>query len=246
MKKYLDALCMAQSMFCTLPAPRRWNEDARKHMLLFLPLIGLEAGLVWYIAAILLRRFTVPAPLTAVILTALPLLFTGFIHMDGFMDVCDAVGSWRETEKRRAILKDSHVGSCAVIGCAAVMLALFASFLSFDADTKLSLLIIIPVVSRCCSSFALLTLKPMETSGYFGRPQPSAWVKWLPAAVVAAAVIASPLLFGRQGFCIAAESICYVLSARKPYKLLDGMNGDISGFCLTLSELLGVAVLAIL
>ena len=74
MKKYIDAFCMAQSMFCALPAPRRWDETARKYMLLFLPLIGLETGILWYAAALLLRCLSVPAPLWAIVLTALPLL----------------------------------------------------------------------------------------------------------------------------------------------------------------------------
>mgnify|MGYP003392776405 FL=1 len=44
-----------------------------------------------------------------------PYLVTGFLHLDGFMDVTDAVKSWRDLERRREILKDSHVGSFAVI-----------------------------------------------------------------------------------------------------------------------------------
>ena len=45
------------------------------------------------------------------------------------MDVTDAVKSWRDLEKRRAILKDSHVGSFAVIGLCLLMLSQFAFFL---------------------------------------------------------------------------------------------------------------------
>lgn len=246
MKKYIDSFCMAQSMFCTLPAPRRWDESARKYMLLFLPLIGLETGILWYAAALLMRRLSVPAPLWAMVLTALPLLLTGFIHMDGFTDVCDAIGSWREVEKRREILKDSHVGSCAVIYCVIELLTLFASFLSFTDETRLSLLILIPVVSRCCSSLALLTLRAMETSSYSGRPQPPLWVKYVMGILIIASVIVAPLFFGRQGLCAASEIICYALALRKACKLLDGMNGDIAGFCLTVSELFAVVTLAVL
>ena len=48
MKVYLQAFAMCQSMFCAIPSPFRvWEEKARDKMLLFLPLVGLEMGLIW-------------------------------------------------------------------------------------------------------------------------------------------------------------------------------------------------------
>lgn len=55
-------------------------------------------------------------------MAALPWLVTGFMHLDGYMDVCDAVLSRRELATRQRILKDSHCGAFAVIGM--VLLAL--------------------------------------------------------------------------------------------------------------------------
>ncbi len=59
--------------------------------------------------------------------------------------------------------------------------------------------------------------------------------------ILAAAVPA--LLFGVVGLAPAAAAIFYWLFALIAYKNLDGMNGDISGFALTLGELFGAAVL---
>ena len=53
------------------------------------------------------------------------------------MDVTDAVKSWRDPERRREILKDSHVGSFAVIGVVLLMLAQFAVFASAPDDADL-------------------------------------------------------------------------------------------------------------
>ena len=108
MKTYLHAFAMCQSMFCTLPCPGNvWDEKARGNMLLFLPLVGLEIGLIWAGLAWLCRYL--PAAVSAWVLCAYPYLVTGFIHLDGFMDVTDAVRSWRDLPRRREILKDSHV-----------------------------------------------------------------------------------------------------------------------------------------
>ena len=45
---------------------------------------------------------------------------------------------------------------------------------------------------------------------------------------------------------IAAELIVYGLALRRAYKSLGGMNGDISGYCLTLAELGALGAMALL
>ena len=92
---------MCQSMFCAIPFPGRlWDEKARGKMLLFLPVVGLEIGLVWAALAWAVRFLKLPALVGGLALCACPFLLTGFIHLDGFMDVTDAVKSWRDLEKR--------------------------------------------------------------------------------------------------------------------------------------------------
>ena len=116
MKTYLYAFAMCQSMFCAIPAPQIWDEKAKDKMLLFLPIVGLEIGILWACLAWLCRLLHLHAMITALILSAYPYIATGFLHLDGYMDVTDSVKSWRDLERRREILKDSHVGSFAVIG----------------------------------------------------------------------------------------------------------------------------------
>ena len=149
MKTYLCAFAMCQSMFCAIPFPGRlWDEKARGKMLLFLPVVGLEIGLVWAALAWAVRFLKLPALVGGLALCACPFLLTGFIHLDGFMDVTDAVKSWRDLEKRRAILKDSHVGSFAVIGLCLLMLSQFAFFSAASEGADFRILLFIPAVSR--------------------------------------------------------------------------------------------------
>ena len=115
MKLWIDGLFMAWGMFCAIPTPsHRWNEQARGHMTRCLPLIGCIIGAVWALAAWLLRG--APSALRAFCLAALPWVLSGFLHLDGFMDVCDAILSRRDLATRQRILKDSHCGAFAVIG----------------------------------------------------------------------------------------------------------------------------------
>jgi len=245
MKKYLHAFVMCQSMFCAIPAPQAWDEKAKDKMLIFLPIVGLEIGALWAALAWLCRLLNLPALVAGLVLCAYPFLITGFIHLDGFMDVTDAVKSWRDLERRREILKDSHVGSFAVIGIALLMLAQFAFFSSAPAEANSLILIFIPAVSRCGSSLAVTGLKPMSTSQYADQKKPKSHiVAW--SIMLCIFLAAGFLLCGKYGFALVGCLAGYGLALLRAYRSLDGMNGDISGFALTVSELCAVAVYALI
>lgn len=245
MKTYLHAFAMCQSMFCSIPAPHIWDEKAKDKMLLFLPIVGLEIGLIWAGIAWLCRFLQLPALVTGLILCAYPYIVTGFIHLDGYMDVTDAVKSWRSLERRREILKDSHVGSFAVIGIVLLLIAQFALFASAPETANDLVLIFVPAVSRCCSSLAVTGLKPMSTSQYAEQKKPKSHIVVL-MVMLCAFVAAGFLLCGKYGFALAGCLIGYGLALCRGYKSLEGMNGDISGYALTIGELCAVAVYALI
>ncbi len=247
MKRYLRAYGMCRSMFCAIPSPYQgWDEEARPLMLLFLPLVGLELGLYWAAAAWLCRFLALPVAVTGLVIAALPYLLSGFIHLDGFMDVSDAVGSCRSLERRREILKDSHVGAFAVIGVGLLLIASFAFGVSGSGNVWI--LVLVPVVSRCCSALAVTVLRPMSTSQYAGsfREGVSRGQVVTLAVMLAVTVAVGFLIFGTQGFVLLAGLLGYVLALRKGFTSLEGMNGDISGYALTLSELAALALWALL
>ena len=245
MKTYLHAFIMCQSMFCAIPSPQVWDEKAKDKMLLFLPIVGLEIGAIWAVMAWLCRLLNLPALITGLILCAYPYIATGFIHLDGYMDVTDAVKSWRDLERRREILKDSHVGSFAVIGIVLLILAQFAVFASAPADANILILIFIPAVSRCCSALAVTGLKPMSTSQYAAQQKPKSHMVAL-TVMLCIFLVAGFLLCGKYGFALAGCLAGFGLALRRGYKSLDGMNGDISGYALTIGELCAVAVYALI
>ena len=245
MKEALQAFAMCQSMFCALPSPwQGWNEKARKKLLLFLPLVGLEIGLIWTGLAWLCRVWELPVLVRGLILSLYPYLVTGFIHLDGFMDVTDAVKSWRDLERRREILKDSHVGSFSVIGCILLIVSQFAFASSLPVGGNVWIFTLIPVVSRCCASLAVTVLPPMESSQYAQMERPKGHMILL-GLMLAVTIALGFVLWGKYGFVLVAGAAGYGLGLLRGYRSLKGMNGDISGFALTLSELaaLGAAAL---
>ena len=259
--RYITAFFMAWGNFCSIPCPcRRWEQDLKQLMLVFFPLVGLLIGLLWCGLFWLACALGLPVPLSAALLTAWPFAASGFIHLDGFMDVSDAVLSRRPLPERRRILKDPHVGSFAVISVCLLFLFCFAGFWSLlgamaqdgaaaqDKTLVLLSLSLIPVVSRCCCADAVLHYKPMETSQYSGLDRENNGRLLLAVRLIQAAAAAlcfgvllylgNRPFFGITGL-LAACAGAYVAAAWGRRQLA-GMNGDIAGFALTVAELTGL------
>ena len=242
MKTYLNAFLMCQSMFCAIPAPQVWDERARDKMLLFLPVVGLELGLLWAGLGWLCRFLGLPELVTALVLTVWPWISTGFLHLDGFMDVTDAVKSCRSPERRREILKDPHVGSFAVIGLTLLVLAQFVFFASVGRETPLWVLVFAPAVSRCCSALAVTVLPAMSTSQYAEQKKPKGHVAVLTAMLLIFLTMAG-FLCSKYAAVLIAVLAGYGLTLRRGYRSLGGMNGDIAGSALTMGELFAAGAL---
>ena len=247
MRNWFYGFFMAWGMFLGIPCPVKvWDEKARHHMLACLPFVGCIVGGLWALAAFLLDLISCPKPIEALVLFVLPWLMTGFIHVDGYMDVCDAILSRRGLETRRRILKDPHSGAFAVICVVLLSIALFALFLSNESGAELLPLGLIPVSTRACAAIAVSLLRPMSTSQYSGLAEKRRlWAIVFPALALAASIAVPIVLYGLSGLAPAAAAIGYCAFAFLGFKDLDGMNGDVSGFALTLGEFIGCAVLVL-
>lgn len=249
MKKHFRACMMSFTMFCAIPCPfHKWDDDARPLMTLFLPAVGAWIGILWALLAFLLRLLNLPVMIGAALLCAYPYLITGFMHIDGYLDVTDAIKSWRDLDERRRILKDPHSGSFAVVACVLLVMTQFALFASAKPDADIHALILIPVVSRAVAGLCVTVLRPMTTSEYAGAYRKGVKKSHIAVfcIVLAVAVALGFILLGRYGFVSLAVIAGYMLSLIRAFRSLDGMSGDISGYALTLGELCGIAVYALI
>lgn len=261
---------MSLGMFSSIPCPYRpWNEKARRLMLVFLPPVGLVIGFIWYGLYLLTDRINLPLQLQTSVLMLYPYLITGFIHLDGFMDTSDALLSRRPLEEKFRILKDPHTGAFAVVAVGILFIVCFASMMSVmerihfkqaldiaQGDPMLAL-ILIPVITRCCSSVAVLAGKPLAHSQYKGEAEtkkPVAEVTAVSlmglAAVLAALAIGSGLFVqeaSRSGPAVlAGAAVGYLAAMFGAVRQLKGVSGDLAGYALTIGEAAAIVVLALL
>ena len=153
---FLYSLCAAFSMFSALPVPQvPWEKEKIRYMLVCLPFVGVVIGLVEFLWVSLVDLLELGQALRAAGLTLIPILLTGGIHLDGFMDTVDALKSHAAPEKKRAILKDPHAGAFAVIGLGAYLLAYFGLCAELPLFRKTVLLLgLIHVMSRSLSALS--------------------------------------------------------------------------------------------
>ena len=256
MKDIFTAFFMSWGMFLSVPCPvRRWDDRLRNLMLLCLPFTGLIIGGLWALAAVLLTKARCPLLLRAGLICFLPHVLSGFMHLDGFMDCADAILSRRDAETKLKILKDSHVGSFAVISVVILALLDFsaaaslfppenASGLEYTVFLRKALaLIFIPAASRSCSVFSLFFFRPLSHSSYSSMSKKG---KIAAAVIMAAFSLAPVFIIGPSGFSCIAVSAVSMLFVYFGIRNLGGMSGDISGLAITAGELSGLISLSFL
>ena len=132
-----------------------WCEKDFADSVRYFPLIGLVLGIIYTAFAALLLSFLpqngilLPHHVVAAILLILPILLTGGLHCDGFMDTMDGLFSGRSRERMLEIMKDSRVGANGVF--AFVLLMIFDWSILLDLLQSAWLfpaLFAMPIVSR--------------------------------------------------------------------------------------------------
>ena len=242
---------MSIGMFCFIPQPfHMWDDSCVNLLLPCLPLIGVLLGAIWWGAAAALVHFRIHIMLASAILTVMPFFLSGFLHLDGFMDTSDAIFSRRPLEDKLHILKDPHMGAFSAIMLAVLFVLQFSSvYAVLDDGRNLLPLLVIPVISRCCSSLALLCLKAMPQSGYGNMLKKNSKTthKFFVTIITVTAAVLIYLLTGFRGLAVIIYTAAgYAGAMAYSYKEFKGISGDLTGFSLAISEMCGLAALAVL
>ena len=227
--------------FTTLPAfgaVRGPAPDA--YALSFLPGAGAVVGAISGFAA-WGASYVLPHGLTVAIAFALTLLLTGAIHVDGFLDSCDALFASVPVQRRLEIMKDPRHGTFAVACMAVLTVAWVAALWPFDAQLYPLLLTFSGMAGRM-SAAALAFNFPYARGGEISRQldgKPSAFVL-LACAVIAAALAYAIVPWGPVVLA-GAFVLARLIGTGCARALGGGLTGDAYGFTIVIVE---VSVLA--
>ncbi|AYE35257.1 adenosylcobinamide-GDP ribazoletransferase [Clostridium septicum] len=251
MKKYFKGFLMAISMFTIIPLPYyQWDDEGAKHILKFYPFIGFVIGLIWYGIYKLTVLLGMSTMLSSAITMIIPFVITGMLHLDGYMDVCDALLSRRDKEEKIRILKDPNTGAFAVISLGILFIVDFAAIYTI-VDNNINTLgfILIPIISRGLMGLLLICKNPMKESslGAYFRKDTGKFDKLILVGILIIVSIAFYLIFNIKALIIPILMIISgLLVVRSSANELGGMSGDSAGYGLVISELIGVLFLTLI
>ena len=244
----LDSFLMAFSLYSKIPVPQRqWNDKSMKYCICFLPLVGAVIGVLQYFAFILLQRLSLGAVFRGAVLSVLPVIVTGGIHMDGYLDTCDAIHSYGTREKKLEILKDPHVGAFAVMG-GIVYFVLSLGIWSEAGGGEITTLCLLFPLSRALSAYAALTFPKAKKDGML-REETDPAAGSSAAAMAGTALLTGGLILwsGRECGIAAVVSSLAVLwyYRRMAVRKFGGTTGDLSGWFTQCCELVAAGAVVL-
>lgn len=251
MKKLYKSFIMALSMFTILPTPYvEWDDEGVKNMMKFYPVIGLIIGGIWSLIYYLLSFFNISIILKSIILMIIPFIITGMLHLDGFMDVCDAILSRRDKEEKLRILKDPTTGAFAVISVIMLFFIQFGGINSFlEKGYSFYILLLIPIISRSCAAYFLLskgTIKESSLGSYFKKGTSVEDIVIMICCIIIATIM-SLIVIGYKGIIVCGiMALGITFSVHKCIKEFGGVSGDVAGFALVIGELIGILTISII
>ena len=101
----------ALTFLTIIPLPRRWKVSPEEvgQSAAYFPAVGAIIGLIlvglnWLLSLLL------PSAVVNVLLIVSLVVISGALHLDGFVDTCDGIASYKSVEERWQVMRDSRVG----------------------------------------------------------------------------------------------------------------------------------------
>lgn len=238
-------------MYSIVPMPKiEWKKEYMKYTFVFFPFVGLLIGVVMYFWIALGFYPGLNSLLVATVLSLIPVVVSGGIHIDGLIDTCDAIFSYGDKEKKLEILKDPRTGAFGVIGCVLYFILTIGIYSQFLESPKILILILFPFfISRCIGGLNLLIIKKARTTGLASTFSSAAGRKtnlvflsvFLVFSFFAIGIINIYIAVVSFLFCL-IFTICFF---RFMLKNFGGITGDLTGFIISVTEIMMLLIMSI-
>jgi adenosylcobinamide-GDP ribazoletransferase len=255
-----DALRLALTTLTVLPV-RGGRVDRRTagRAMELAPLVGLVLALLTALAVHLLRMIGAGRFVAAVVAVALLALLTRGLHLDGLADTVDGLGSYKDPEGTRAVMKKPDTGPLGISALVLVLLAQVAAVASVIAQHRGTASLCIAVVTgRVAVTWACARAPAATAEGLgalvAGSVRPLVTGLWVALTVIggAVALAADPDATGGRGSraVLAAAAVLVALAASRLLRThlvrrVGGITGDVLGALCEVATTLALLVLAL-
>lgn len=205
-----------------------WRDEDFSRSVPYFPLVGLVIGFL--LAAINYSLFYIETRLflRVTLLLLAEIIITGGLMYDGFMDTADGVFSARSRERMLEIMKDSHVGSNAVLAIIILLLLKIAAYLELSGETLTWVLLTMSVATRTFMVVFIVNFPyaRKEGIGHMFTKYAKPFYTYIAFAVCAGIIAACGLQY------LAVAGICFTVTliiAQYLKTQLGGLTGDTYG-----------------
>lgn len=245
----IKSILIAFAMYSKIPLPMiDWDKRYMKYAICFFPLVGSIIGLIIFAFWKLQSFLNIGVFFRSVIILLIPILVTGGIHLDGFMDTMDAINSYQPKEKKLEILSDPHLGAFSVITFIVYILLMLAFLTEINNIDYIITLCFTYTLSRGLSGYAATTLKNAKSEGLLYAFTSDLDAK--KAKIILIFFIIAPIvcicfvnLFLSIFILIWSISFFFIYK-RKAYKHFGGITGDLEGWYLCINEIMFIIIIA--
>ena len=227
--KFFKGFALAFNMLSIIPffKVHDFFKGINGYSVMFYPLIGFILGSLLWAVHFLLNGY-IPSTHLAIIIFTLWILITGALHLDGFSDTVD--GLFVDESKALEVMKDSHVGGMGMTFTIAFLLLKLSSVVHFEAYF---LLPIILMLSRLNAVLAIYFYDYIS-SGVGKLLKNELNKKQLLFALLYTLCLALSFNF-LDAFII--STLVLIICAKFFTSRLGGLNGDMYGFIIEVTEL---------
>ncbi len=237
----MKSFIIAFSMYSKIPVPQfAWEEKDMRYVLIFFPWIGAVTGLLFCGWFAFCFRFGIGTICRTFVGVSIPLLISGGIHVDGYMDTMDAFLSYQPKERKLDILKDPHIGAFSVI---MVILYYLIEIAMMSEVYSLQGIVMISIglyIARCLSGIGVVTLQPAKQDGLlytFAKGAERKTVQiWLFIQLGLGTVAMLVFAGWRGAVIVCAAGLTFLYFRWRSYRELGGITGDTAGWFVTLCE----------
>jgi adenosylcobinamide-GDP ribazoletransferase len=211
-----------------------------------LPLVGVAVGAVMLLWDWLAVQAGFGELLSVSGRVLIPLLLTGGIHMDGFLDTIDARRSYQPKEKKLEILKDPHTGAFAIIYGGIYLVAMLGLY-SAVSSANLWVVALGFVLSRALGGISVVAFRGAKNTGMVADFRLSAEKKTVFGVLLVFTAVTAALMIVLRPVagCLAVLGAAGMFGYYRyfSYREFGGITGDMAGYFIQMSEL-AVAVAA--
>ena len=222
-------------------------DDEFHKSIVYFPLVGFVLGMLLYLVGLVSNCIFDPF-ITSILVTLALVILTGGLHIDGVGDTFDAIYSYRDKDRMLEIMKDSRLGTNALLAVMFLILLKVAFIYSIINKGLMWTIIFMPVIARLGVTLILYKTKTPREKGmgnlFIGKATMPILITLILYTVVIIISVSKILFLSSNVMTLKIISTIIIVGVfsimfkNSIYKKIDGITGDILGCTIELNEVI--------